>query len=294
MLDRQIGDMLKLFARIDAPRRIGRVDQHDHPRPAGNLGGDRLFRNGKAVGLVEMRDHHLAACKLGLADMLRIIGIEQDHLVARIDRGHERCKRGMGEPVGHQHLIDAVIELVEIAQFLHQRLAEGERAAKIAIMDYASVERGLGRLLDMVGRIGMRPPEFQMDEINPRSVEFRSLVVHAEALLRSRCEALCRPFHSCSPLLCRHMHNCVICNISSFNFPQSDIPVRRFASGPRLRTQNGGGHVVAKAPCARSLHLINRMRLFGGAVHSKPRSVTMPLSSSGILILRVPHSGTGV
>ena len=218
MLDRKVGDMLQLFTGIDPAGGIGRIDQNDHARSIGNLCRDVLARDGKLIGLVELGDHHRAASQFCLPDMLRIERVEQDHFIARVDRGHERCKGCVRQAIGHQHFIDPVVQGVEIAQLANQGFSKRKRPTKITIMDDASIERCLCGLLDVIGRVSVRTSEFEMNQIHAFCIELARCIVHPKTFLRSRRKASRRPFHRRTSNSLIHVHNCVIYDISSLKF----------------------------------------------------------------------------
>jgi hypothetical protein len=149
---------------------------------------DPLGSNGKSVLGIERRGHHSAAGELNLADVLRVVGIKQDHFVARVDDGKKSRERGVSQSVGHDDIAGRDRNAVDAAQFVRQCFAQRGNAGRIAVMDVPGRDGGNRRSLDVRRRVVRRLAEFHMNQ--PGLIGEGRLGVHAEALWRRRSDAL--------------------------------------------------------------------------------------------------------
>ncbi len=181
--DGQGRETLQLVATIDPAGRVARIDDDDR---LGARRHERLDQRGverEAAGSIEGCQHHLATGKLDLADMLGIVRLQQDHLVAALDRGEKCGEGGLGEAVGHQHLIRRRIDRVEVAQLGRKRRPQRGVALQIAVVHLAGQQRIDRGALDVRRRVMNRAPELEMDQIGAARIERRRLGEHAVVLL---------------------------------------------------------------------------------------------------------------
>ena len=101
----------------------------------------------------------------------------------------------MRQAVGNEDLPRLHVQFVVRREFGRQRLAQFEVARKVAVVHHTVIQRLLGGILDVLGRIEVGPPHFQVNEFGTLAHEGQGFFVHAEALRGALADSGCRPFH---------------------------------------------------------------------------------------------------
>jgi hypothetical protein len=160
---RERGDLRKLVAAEDAADRVERGVDDD---------GLGLRREGRAQlgpveGVVRLAQRDVArggARQDGVGTIVLVEGLEDHHLVARLDEGEEDRHHRLGGAARHREVPVGVHLHVPLARVLRgDRLAEARRAPRDRVLVVALVDRPLGGLFEELGRVEVGKPLGEVD-----------------------------------------------------------------------------------------------------------------------------------
>ena len=113
--------------------------------------------------------------------MLRVIGIEDNDLVALIHQCHERDERSLRQPVGHNDLFRTDRHRVAGGKLIGKRTPQRCITLHVAVVNLAGLQRAHCRILDVLWCVVIGPTQFEMDQTFLGD-ENGALVTHPVAL----------------------------------------------------------------------------------------------------------------
>ena len=151
--------------------RVGRRVDEDALGPRGEAGRHRVRPELEGVRLLHRHVDRHAARELHELRIAGVVGVGEDHLVARVDqRAEEQQHRGRGAR-GHQDLVRRYRHAVAGVVVLGDRLAQRQDPEGVGVAGAPVLERLLGRLADDGRRVEVRLPELQVDDVDPLPLE---------------------------------------------------------------------------------------------------------------------------
>ena len=165
---------------VSRARRVRRRVQHHPFRLRRDRFGELLRRDAKPVRLRRLNDHRRRAAKLHDLRIADPIGRGDHHLVARVQRRHERVEDDRLAAGRDQRLRGLVVEPVLAFELLADRLAEFGNALDRGVARLVALDRAERRLLDVVGRREVGLARAKPDDVAPGRDQIARLLRHGD------------------------------------------------------------------------------------------------------------------
>ena len=155
VLPAERGDRLELSSREDLPRRVvRRVEQHQ-PRPRRHRGRERVDGEG-VVGWLQLHDAPRGTRHRDARGVRVVVGLERDHLVARLAQRQQRGGDRLGRARGDEHLgVGVVVEVVPVALVRADGGAQLGDAGPRRVLVVAGADGGDGGVEHLLRSVGV-------------------------------------------------------------------------------------------------------------------------------------------
>ena len=132
-----------------------------------------------AVLFIQRYIHRLRLSDLGQTGIGNVAGIGNEHLIALLQQCKKRRRHCLLAAAGHHDLLGGVdLQMVHPLQLLRNGTAQANVTVVGGIRRHALIQRLLGSLLDVCGRIEVGLTNLEMDYLTPLCFQFVCFLQH--------------------------------------------------------------------------------------------------------------------